>query len=77
MKFNLVKFLNLPLFFISFLFGILCVYMISPDMRKIYVYPTHDNVDLIQYKDNADNCFNVKETKTSCSKDALKLKPQV
>jgi hypothetical protein len=33
------------------------------------VYPSPDNIDFIQYKDKADNCFRFKESRVSCPKN--------
>jgi hypothetical protein len=45
------------------------VYFTMPDMRIIYVYPTPENIGKIQYKDNADNCFNFKQREVPCPKN--------
>lgn len=58
--------INLPVFFISLALGIIFVAVFVPDRRIIYVYPTPENVDTIQYKDAADNYFVVKQRKTKC-----------
>jgi hypothetical protein len=42
------------------------IYITMPDTRKIMVYPSPDNVDIIQYKDKAGNCFHFKEIKMQC-----------
>jgi hypothetical protein len=44
-----------------------------PDLRKIYVYPTPDNVDLLQYKDKAGNCFSYREREVSCPTNPNKI----
>jgi hypothetical protein len=43
------------------------------DLRKIYVYPTPENVDLMQYRDKAGNCFVYKSVDTPCPKNDTKL----
>ena len=60
------KYINFPVFIISFAFGMFAVYVTMPETKKIMVYPSPDNVDIIQYKDKAGNCFRFKETKTQC-----------
>jgi hypothetical protein len=67
------KFINLPAFLVSFAFGMFAVYIYEPDQKKIMVYPSPDNVDYVQYKDQADNCFQFKQTKVQCpaNKDSL------
>jgi hypothetical protein len=63
---NLFKYINIPLFIISLAIGLFFVYVTMPDLRKIYVYPTPDNVDFIQYRDRSDACFDIKEKEVAC-----------
>jgi len=66
---SLLKFINIPVFIISLAVGFFFVYIYSTDKRKIYVYPTPDNVDTIQYKDQTGTCFEFKDTKVTCPKN--------
>jgi hypothetical protein len=64
---KLTFFLNIPIFIISLAIGIYAVYVTNnSEKRKITIYPTPDNIDKIQYKDNADNCFQFKQTEVNC-----------
>jgi hypothetical protein len=63
---NFFKYINVPIFLISLFLGIFVVYITMPDTRKIYVYPTPENVDILQYRDKTDSCFQVKHTEVSC-----------
>lgn len=77
---NFMKYINVPIFLISLAIGLFFVYMTIPDMRNIYVYPTPENVDILQYKDKASQCFQYKETEVSCpanEKDISVVPPQV
>jgi hypothetical protein len=69
----LLKFINIPIFLISLAFGLFAVYITMPDNRKIIVYPTHENVNSIQYRDKADNCFSVEEQDVTCPSDLSKI----
>ena len=60
------KYINFPVFIFSLIFGIFAVYMTMPDERKIYVYPTPDNIALLQYRDKTGTCFSFKETAVTC-----------
>lgn len=64
--FNLMKYINVPIFIAALIFGLFAVYMTTPTDRKIYVYPTPENVDIIQYKDATGTCFNFKQKDVKC-----------
>lgn len=61
-----MKYISLPLFIISFAIGVLHAYLNAPKKKVIYVYPTTDNINNLQYKDKANICFNISTDKTSC-----------
>lgn len=74
------KYINVPVFIISLALGLFVVYITVPDARKIYVYPTHDNVNTLQYKDQADMCFSFNEKEVPCPEnesDISKIPQQV
>jgi hypothetical protein len=66
---SLCKFINLPIFSITLFLGILYFHYTNPDYKKIYVYPNPENIDILQYKDKANNCFRFKENTVSCPSD--------
>ena len=70
---GLFKYINFKIFLFSLAFGLFAVYMTAPDMRKIYVYPTPENVDLIQYKDKTDTCFSFEQSEVTCPADTSKI----
>ena len=51
----LQKYIHFKVFIISLAVGLLGVYLYQPDPTIIYVYPTPNNVNNIQLKDNAFN----------------------
>ena len=63
---SILKFINIPVFILSLAIGFFFVYVFIPSKRKIYVYPTPDNVDTIQYKDETGTCFEFKDKKVGC-----------
>jgi ribose/xylose/arabinose/galactoside ABC-type transport system permease subunit len=65
----LIKYINIPVFIISLAFGIFAVYITMPDSRKIYVYPSPDNVNVLQYRDKTNTCFSFKQHQVSCPKN--------
>ena len=72
-KMNLMKFINVPVLIVSLLFGLFAVYITTEDMRKIYVYPTPENVELLQYRDKTGTCFSYSQTKVSCPKNESEI----
>jgi len=67
---NLLKFINVPIFLLSLVFGLFAVYITMPDTRTILVYPTPENIDLIQYRDKTGSCFHYKQNVVECPKNA-------
>jgi hypothetical protein len=73
MGLGLFKYINFKIFIISLAIGLFGVYVTMPDTRKIYVYPTPENIDILQYKDKTSNCFRYKQTAVTCPKDESKI----
>lgn len=70
---NLLQYINIPVFIISFLFGLIAIYIYSKDKRKIYVYPTPENIDVVQYSDKSGTCFRFEQKEVSCPTDESKI----
>ena len=73
MKFSIQKFLDIKYFLASFALGIFFVYITYDENRKVYVYPSPENTNIIQYQDKADECFEFQETPTQCPKDKKQI----
>ena len=67
------NYINIPVFLISLAFGLIFVAVFNPSRRRIFVYPTPENVDTVQYKDAANNCFEFEQTKKECPKGYGKI----
>ena len=63
---NFIKHINVPVFLVSLAIGLFLVYITVPTPRIIYVYPTPDNIEQIQYKDYTDNCFTFESELVEC-----------
>lgn len=61
----MLKYINIPVFLISFTIGLLYIYVAEEYKKTIIMYPTPDNIKENQYKDKSDHCFtyNLKEVK--------------
>ena len=62
----LTKYISLPVFLISFVLGLISIYIIGPEIKTIYIYPSPTNSSKIQYKDSTEQCFNVNPILTQC-----------
>ena len=67
------KYVSFPIFLVSLSIGLLFVYLMPPPFTTIYVYPTPDNVDEVQYKDAAGSCFQFDAHKIKCDSNTLPI----
>lgn len=61
-----MKYLSIKTFIISFLVGILFIFLSYPAQRSVVIYPTVDNESMFQFKDLANNCFSLKPKIAKC-----------
>jgi hypothetical protein len=54
--------------------GLLFVYLSTPPPTVIYVYPTPDNLNDVEYQDKADSCFQFVGNEVKCN-DKTKIIP--
>jgi hypothetical protein len=69
----LLNYISLSVFLTSFAIGLFFVYILGPDTKRIYIYPSPENIDKILFKDKADNCFYFKEEEVECPNDSKSL----
>lgn len=60
------KYINLKYFLISFVIGLLIVYITVPTPEIIIKYPTPQNAGKITYKDSSDTCYVYDAQEISC-----------
>ena len=68
-----MKFINIPVFIISFAVGLFFVYISTPNNKKVIVFPTPENEGKIQYVDNNETCHTYKSTEIKCPADTSKI----
>ena len=64
------------LFVISFIVGMICIYMSPLEYKTVVVYPSPANIKKIQYKDKADQCFEFSARLVDCTSNAKKIPVQ-
>ena len=57
------------MFLVSFAIGLFFIYVLGPEMKKIYIYPSPETINKVLFKDKADNCFYFEEEIVECPKD--------
>jgi len=62
-------YISFPIFIISFAIGLFFVYILGPEKKIIYIYPSPENINKILFKDKANNCFSFKEQEVQCPQD--------
>ena len=65
-----MKFINPTIFIISLCIGLFFSYITLPNSQVIYVYPTPDNIDKVQYKDEGGTCFEFNSSEVECPNDS-------
>ena len=71
-----MKLIYLGVFILSFLLGAVFIYLSPMEYKTIVVYPTPSNLEQIQYKDKADNCFQFSARLVDCGKNVKKIPVQ-
>jgi hypothetical protein len=59
-------YINPILFIISFIIGLVFVYMSPVEYKTILLEPTYDNLDKYQYIDSNDQCYNLVANLVDC-----------
>ncbi len=61
-----MKYISITVFIISFLVGIIYVFLSKPEMKVVYINPTPDNCNTHIYQDKSDNCFKYIAEEVNC-----------
>ncbi len=65
----MTQYISIPVFLVSFSVGLFLIYILGPEMKTIYIYPTPENIAGMVVKDDANNCFSYKMTEVECPAD--------
>lgn len=72
----LEKYISLPVLFVSFIVGLICIFIFGPETKTIYVYPSVEKYNDILYKDKADRCFQMIPKPVECDSTAATIPVQ-
>lgn len=67
--FKIFKYISFKIFIFSFFIGLLFLYLMGPQNKKVYVYPSQQTVNKAIFQDKANQCFLYKEETIECPKD--------
>lgn len=70
----IAKYISLPIFLTSFAIGLFFIYILGPETKTIYIYPSPENYMKTQYKDKSGQCFQFKPVETQCPINPLSIK---
>lgn len=64
--FKIFRIISFKIFIASFLIGLLFLYLMGPDRKKVYVYPSPETINKAIFQDNTKRCFLYKEENVEC-----------
>ena len=67
------NYISLPVFLVSFAIGLFCIYVIGPETKSVYIYPSPENYMKTQYKDVSNQCFQFTPIETTCPINPLSV----
>lgn len=68
-----LNYISPSIFLTSLAIGLFVVYLTAANPTVIYVYPTPNNVDKLQFKDKANNCYEFTYEEVVCPSDKSKM----
>jgi hypothetical protein len=71
-----MKYIDITIFITSLSLGLMLNYISSKPPKIIYIYPTPENYDKTQLKDDSNTCFGLRQKEVICpnnEKDVFKI----
>ncbi len=62
----ILNYISLPVFLVSFAIGLFFIYILGPEKKNIYIYPSPETINKVLFKDKANNCFYFEEEIVDC-----------
>ena len=72
---SVLSLINLPVFIVSLIIGLIYVFISNPNQEKIGVYPTPGNAGKVVYADKAGLCYAYEPELVKCPKNGGKRIP--
>lgn len=63
------KIFNIKFFIVGIVIGFVLVLLYPISKKEVIIYPSNENKNNIQYKDNAKNCFEASIEELECPKN--------
>lgn len=70
---NILEKINIPIFIVSFCFGLFMCYITLPVPKVVIKYPSPDTEDTI-FTDDSNTCYKYDSQEIECPKDKKKIK---
>ena len=65
----LTKYVNTNVFLITFIISLVIVYLVQPDSKVVYKFPTPENSGKLTYQDSNKNCYKYEAVEVKCPSD--------
>jgi len=72
-----MKYISITALVISFLIGIIFMYLSKPELKTIHISPNPDNCKKNKYQDKAGNCFTYEAKEVSCNNEVIAAKVEI
>jgi hypothetical protein len=70
---SISQYVSIPVFLISFIVGIVSIFLFGPETKTVRMYPSLDNYQDLIYQDNASQCFSMSPVAGDCPSNAAEI----